>query len=211
VIERGGTFPTTGLVDGYRYYHTTYRSWFTYNSTDALWRQEAPGVFGSSFPTVNALDDAVAPKIEVKRLDRNITYFWDSTSSNWLGTILNERPLGGKNASNVMTAPGAGNFLVTTAPLKSDYDWWVEGISIVFIHFVAQSGTNFYAITSSMSLSGTVDTKADTVVGTTYRIEPTLTPAVWAATHASFEINLQQNGSPGNIEFNPLVRYRFVG
>lgn len=81
ILGRGGTFPPSSLVDGQRFWHTTYRSWFVYNLAELKWRQEAPGVFSGSFPTVAAGDNTVAPNIRVIRIDQNsIIYLWNGAS-----------------------------------------------------------------------------------------------------------------------------------
>lgn len=81
IFATGSTFPSSPF-GGQRYYHTTYRSWFTYNSTDSKWYQEGPGVFNGSFPTVASGDNTVAPKIQVQRIDLNNTiFYYDGT--NW--------------------------------------------------------------------------------------------------------------------------------
>ena len=83
IIDRGNTFPSVGsAVDGQRYWHTTYRSWFTFVSADSKYRQESPGVFDGSFPTVATGDNTVAPKIQVQRRDLNNTVFWWD-GANW--------------------------------------------------------------------------------------------------------------------------------
>lgn len=90
ILEAGSLFPTSGLVDKQRYWHDTYRSWFTYNLAQTKWRQDSPGVFDGSFPTVAGADNTVAPNIEVRRKDlNNRIYFWNG--SVWLpiaGTIV---------------------------------------------------------------------------------------------------------------------------
>lgn len=82
ILDRGATWPPTP-VNGQRYYHTTFRSWFTYitGASDNVWRQEAPGVFNGIFPTVLTADNTVAPNIEVKRLDLSDTvWYWNGAS-----------------------------------------------------------------------------------------------------------------------------------
>lgn len=142
--------------------------------------------------------------------DRRIKYFWDG--ANWLSTFVVERQLSAKNFANPAPAPGVGGLLVQTMTVMSDYDLWVEKISANFVHFTAQSGVNFYTITSSLALTGGPwTTQADTVVGPDFLIEPTFAPAVWAKTNKVFQVVLQQSGAPGQVEFNATVRYRLVG
>jgi hypothetical protein len=89
IIERASSFPASP-VDGQRFWHTTYRSWFDYISADAKWRQEHPGVFDGSFPTVASADNTAAPKIEVKRLDlSNNIFYWDGAAwNNVTGNVI---------------------------------------------------------------------------------------------------------------------------
>lgn len=216
VIERGGIFPTTGLVDGYRYYFTTYKSWFTYNSTDAKWRQEGPGVFDGSFPTVAAGDNTVAPKIEVKRVDRNnIVYFWDGTR--WLGPqqVVNI-PYLPSTTSNQFTAL-ANNVWFDIHPDNSS-DVYFEAITTVWRVVTTNNSANYWSWTvrfrdssAATSTTATVDTKLFSLATQT-PITVLTNTLVTRANFYDVYFDIGKTGSPGTLSTSPVkFIYRLVG
>lgn len=165
LLKSGTTFPTSGLSDGQRYRHMTYRSWFIYNLTDTKWRQESPGVFDGSFPTVASGDNTVAPKIEVKRVDRgNLIYYWDG--ADWLGP---------QKLTNIDTFPTIVTNAITANATNVWYDPHPDGASNVYVEsiqfacFVAttNNANSYWTITyrfrdsaAANAVTGSVNTSA---------------------------------------------------
>jgi hypothetical protein len=224
VLEYNTTFPNFGLVDYQRVFNKTYRSWFVYNLGQAKYRQESPGVFDGSFPTVSTADNAVAPKIEVKRTDRNDTvYFWDSASSQWLSTqdfTLQLLPRG----TQPFTAAGGTTANIfnfdCSIPGFNDSDWngiYVNRFSIIFFSGTAQSVANFYAVRLyALGGAGTVtlannNTQNATVANTWTPRGITVTPLAMATTIGGLEMAIDQTGTPGNFFMYASVGFKKIG
>lgn len=218
VLQSGSIFPSTGLVDGQRYFHTTYRSWFTYNSTEAKWRQDAPGIFGSSFPTVASGDNTVAPNIEVKRIDRsNTVYFWDGTR--WLTTQI-----------SYFTPPFANPFTlpVTTNPTtisrfdnpETTFDIFIVSLSLSTAYAAGTyDASNYwtyqlYKISSAVTAVGTAQSTWQTgrVTANRYINSYSINSQHTAATAPAFRIDFAKVGSPSDVNTNPpVLAIRYVG
>jgi hypothetical protein len=218
MLERGGTFPTSGLVDGQSYFHTTYRAWFIYNLTDTKWRQEAPGVFASSFPTVASGDNTVAPQITVKRLDRNNTnWYWDGTR--WLSEQVFKMPLISRSSQPFPQAVTVFDLhLVDFATYGGIY---LSKIGSGVFFSAAQNATNFYTMSASIfdtsgastaiTLTGTTDTKTYTTAGSFRPMVPTITPTAYGNTNMLLVVIMTPTLNPGTFFQNISAQFQLIG
>lgn len=218
ILDSGGTFPSSGLLDGQRYYHTTYRSWFMYNSTDAKWRQEAPGVFASSFPTVAVGDNTVAPQMQVTRLDRsNEVYFWDGTR--WLSVTRYSLQLIYAVGVTFPASATASSVLRSGAP-DNTLAIYIEKMVVRAITNTTLDATNNWTVelwrqdtTGATTQLGTANTfQVGRVAGTPYLNTVTLNTAYSLANIIQLSMTVTKNSAPGTLAFDPaVVWYRLIG
>ncbi len=221
MLERGGTFPGSP-TDGQQYFHTTYRSWFVYINADSLWRQQAPGVFSGSFPTVASGDNTVAPKIQVVRVDRNnLISFWNGTD--WLGPQVR---------TNVPFYPAitSNGFTANTNPVAFDSN--PDGASDIYIEELAvfvlvnnlnngNNATNYWTVTYTFrnSASGTTTTGSQNT--STYTVNTNTKMTLITNTKITlanfFDVLFSvakagTTGNPGTLYLDPVkIVYRLVG
>jgi hypothetical protein len=218
ILDSGSSFPSSP-VDQQRYWHTTYRSWFVYNQPDVKWRQEAPGIFASTFPTVASGDNTIAPQIEVKRLDRqNRIYYWDGTR--WLSVTIYKQPF--ISRSNQPFAQAVVGFDSALVDYSVGNGIYLTNISANVFPSVAQSATNFYTIgaavfdtannrTNLTLTGGTTDTKLMTTGGIFYPMVPTFTPIAFGNTIDMVFVNMTPTLNPGTFFMNASFEYQIIG
>lgn len=222
MLEEGSSFPTSGLVDGQRYRNKTYRSWFSYNLADLKWRQEAPGEFNGSFPTVSSGDNTVAPQIEVKRADlKKEIYFYDG--ARWLSTTRYPLLLGANTNGTILSPLSATTqaFLNTGAPDETQA-LYIEKLVSRNVTNTTLDATNNWTIElwrqplapgANVQLGTTNTFQTGRVAGTPYLNVITVNTALSAVTDAYlFFLTATKNAAPGTLAFtNSIMWYRLIG
>lgn len=218
MLQTGSSFPVGGLVNGQRYRHDTYKSWFVYDNPSTVWRQEAPGVFSGSFPTVSAGDNTVAPQITVKRLDRNNTnWYWDGTR--WLSEQIFKMPL--ISRSNQPFAQAVTVFDLHLVDFAAYGGIYLSKIGSGIFFSAAQNATNFYTMSASIfdtsgastaiTLTGTTDTKTYTTAGSFRPMVPTVTPTAYGNTNMLLVVIMTPTLNPGTFFQNISAQFQLVG
>jgi hypothetical protein len=151
------------------------------------------------------------------RTDRQIEYFYDGTR--WLSTQLFDLTLAIRSAAALS---GAVDFNVPINSKHSLNGIWVDSIEGAFVPVtVAQSGTNFYTLTCSLftsgsltattlTLTGTSDTKTFTTTGPWYEMAVTIGQAITTGPFL-FQAHMAPSGTPGTYFFAAVVTYRLIG
>lgn len=169
---------------------------------------------GTSFPGSPATNQRYF------RTDRGIEYYYDGTR--WLSTQLFDLTLAIRSAAALS---GNGTFNVPVNPKHTINGIWVEGITGAFVPVtVAQSTSNFFTLTctiytsgnltaTSLTLTGTTDTKTFTVTGPWYEMDVGVTSVTAALSSGPFlfQAFLASTGSPGTYFFAAVMQYRLIG
>jgi hypothetical protein len=117
---------------------------------------------------------------------------------------------------------GNTNFNVPVNRKHSQNGIWVESINGAFVPVSAvQSGVNFFTLScaiftsgnltaTSLTLTGTTDTKTFTTTGPWYEMAVDIGQAIGTGPFL-FQATMTSSGSPGTFFFTAIVSYRLIG
>lgn len=211
------SFPSSPLTD-LKVYRTDFRCYFAYDGS--AWRQLGSGAFTGAFPS-SPVDD-----LRVYRIDRDIEYFYNSATSQWLSTQLLSAPLSEVRFNAPYTSAQFG------ASDTAGLIWYIDNrsyaVRIVETHLyyglgATNTGANYWhyrlnydnndgsAITDLIGTAATpINTSALAASATGVTLATTATIAA-NAKGGRVALFMRTTGGPSAITMRGEVRYRHIG
>jgi hypothetical protein len=152
------------------------------------------------------------------RTSDNLEYFCDGTQ--WLSVNKHALPIGTRGT---MPFAQAATIFNVDLPRLGANGIYVTDLECAFRPIsAAQSGTNFYTLSFTVSstsvvntivLTGTgqTDTTLFTTAGNRYSMKPVFTPVALDSTYFWGEVTMTPSGNPGTFIFFGTVGYRLIG
>lgn len=208
------SFPTSPAPQtGMRVFRIDFRCYFVYDGS--AWRQMGAGDFTGSFPA------SPVDNLRVYRSDRDLEYFWNSATSEWLTTTVFPATLIDANKLPPYAAAGyaaEAPSLVYEIPTHT-YAARVVTTKFLVLTGATNNGSNYWtyrvrhqnnsggAFTDLIALANTSAVAASTRVS----VSTTAAAIPQAADGSVVALWLQAVGAPSNVTFRGTVYYRLVG
>jgi len=197
---------------GHTVFRTDYRCLWNYDGS--TWRQVSIGTFSGSFPS------SPQDKMRVFRSDRNIEYFWNNASAEWLSTDIFEAT----GIGDVRTfAPYPNTLTVATAVLTYHVDNTTYSVRVVDSYITSMvtgtnNGTNYWNYNIGYAnnnggggvtlVSGNTSAAA---TNSTTKITISDVTITSNATAGRVAVTLNVTGTPTSYTIRGVIKYRLVG
>lgn len=194
-------------------FRTDFRSLWIYDGS--AWRQASVGEFSGSFPS------SPQDKMRVLRSDRDIEYFWNNSTSQWLSTETITATVG--DVRTLATTGYPNSLTSATVVMTWHVNTTTYAVRVVESEFesglgATNSGSHYWTYTVAYAHNAgggaaTLVTGNTSLLSANATTKHALTDTTLAqsSTSGRIALTLQATGVPTNLTFRGIIKYRYVG